>query len=63
MSRSAYGAFLVQGYVLIGLAVAFQPLPVLAEIKALLVAGGSVAGSFALAWLLIKRVPAVGRVL
>ena len=63
MGRSAYGAFIVQGYVLIGLAVALQPVPLPAEIKALLVAGGSVAGSFALAWLLIKRVPGVGRVL
>ena len=32
-------------------------------LEALIVAGGGVAGSFALAWLLIKRVPAVGRVL
>lgn len=63
LGRSAYGAFIVQGYVLIGLAVALQPVPLPAEIKALLVAGGSVAGSFALAWLLIKRVPGVGRVL
>jgi hypothetical protein len=63
VSRSAYGAFMVQGYLLIGLAVALRPLPLAAEIKALLVAGGSVAGSFALAWLLIKCVPGVGRVL
>ena len=63
VSRSAYGAFMLQGYVLIGLAVALRSLPLAAEVKALLVAGGSVAGSFALAWLLITRVPGVGRVL
>ena len=33
--------------VLIGLAVVLQPLPLPAEIKALIVAGGGVAGSFA----------------
>jgi hypothetical protein len=63
VSRSAYGAFIVQGLPLIGLAVALRPLPLAAEVKALFVAGGGVAGSFALAWLLIKRVPGVGRVL
>lgn len=63
VSRSAYGAFILQGYVLIGLALAMRPLPLTAEIKALLVAGGSVAASFAVAWLLIKRVPGMGRVL
>lgn len=63
ISRTAYGAFIVQGLVLIGLAVALRPLPLPAEAKALVVAGGGVAGSFALAWLLINRVPWVGRVL
>lgn len=63
VSRSAYGAFILQGYVLIGLAVALRPLPLPAEVKALTVAGGAVAGSFALAWLLIKRVPGVSRIL
>jgi hypothetical protein len=61
--RSAYGAFVLQGYVLIGLAVALRQLSLVAEIKALLVAVGSVAGSFALAWLLVTRVPGAGRVL
>ena len=61
--RSAYGAFIVQGFLLIGLAVALRPLPLPAEAKALVVAGGGVAGSFALAWLSIRRVPGVGRVL
>jgi Acyltransferase family len=63
VSRSGYGAFIVQGLPLIGLAVALRPLPLPAEAKALVVAGGGVAGSFALAWLLIRRVPRVGRVL
>ncbi len=63
VSRSAYGAFVLQGLPLIALAVALRPLPLPAEAKALVVAGGGVAGSFAMAWLLIHRVPGVGRVL
>jgi hypothetical protein len=54
---------MLQGLVLIGLAVVPQPLPLPAEIKALIVAGGGVAGSFALAWLLLSRVPGVARIL
>lgn len=42
---------------------ALRPLPLAAEAKALLVAAGGVVGSFVLAWLLIRRVPGVGRVL
>jgi hypothetical protein len=42
---------------------ALRQVPLVAEIKALLVAGGSVAGSFALAWLLIRRVHVADRVL
>lgn len=63
LSRSAYGAFILQTVVLLGLAVALRPVPVPAEIKAVLVAGGGIAGSFAAAWLLISRVPAVARIL
>lgn len=63
VSRSAYGAFMLQGFVLIGLAVALRLVPVPAEVKALVVAGGGVAGSFALAWLLVTRVRALGRIL
>jgi glucans biosynthesis protein C len=63
ISRSAYGAFMLQGLVLIGLAIALQPLPLPAEVKALIVAGAGVAGSFALSWLLIRRVPGVARIL
>lgn len=63
LGRSAYGAFIVQGPVLIALAVALRPVLVPAEVKALVVAAGGVAAAFALAWLLISRVPRVGRVL
>lgn len=63
LARSSYGAFMVQGIVLIGLAVALRPIPLIAEVKALVVACGGVAGSFALAWLLISRVPGMARVL
>lgn len=63
LGRSAYGAFLLQGFVLIGLAVALRPLAVPAEVKAILVAAGGVAGSFALAWLLVSRVPWLARII
>ncbi len=63
VGRSAYGAFVLQGLVLLGLAVVLRPLQVPAEVKALIVAAGGVAGSYALAWLLIRRVPGVARVL
>jgi len=63
IGRSAYGAFMLQGLVLIGLAVVLRPLPFPGEAKALMVATGGVAGSFALAWLLIRRVPRVAQIL
>jgi hypothetical protein len=63
ISRSSYGAFMLQGLVLIGLAIALRPLPLPAEVKALIVAGGGIAGSFALSWLLISRIPGVARIL
>lgn len=62
MARSAYGAFLLQGVVLIGLMVALRPLALPAEVKALAVAGLGVAGSFALAWVLVSRTR-LGRIL
>jgi hypothetical protein len=55
MARSAYGAFLLQGVVLIGLMIAIRPIAVPAEVKALVVACLGVAGSFALAWVLVTR--------
>ena len=62
MSRSAYGAFLLQGVVLTGLMIALRPIGVPAEIKALTVASLGVVGSFTLAWVLVTRTW-VGRVL
>jgi len=53
----------LQGIVLIALALALRPAPLPAEAKAVIVAGGGVIGSFALAWLLISRIPAVSRLL
>jgi len=44
-------------------AVALRPLPLPAEAKALAVATGGVTASFALAWLLISRIPGAKRVL
>jgi hypothetical protein len=60
--RSSYGAFLLQGVVLIALMIAMRPLDLPAEAKAPVVAALGVAGSFALSWLLVSRTP-VGRVL
>jgi len=62
-ARSAYGAFLLQGPVLIGLALALRPVPVPAEVKALVVAAAGVAASFAIASLLIRRSPRLARIL
>jgi hypothetical protein len=55
LARSAYGAFLLQGVVLIALMIALRPVGVPAEVKALTVACLGVAGSFALAWLVITH--------
>jgi glucans biosynthesis protein C len=63
LSRSAYAAFMLQTAFLLGLALALRPLPLPAEIKALLVAALGVMASFGAAWLLITKVPGVRRVL
>lgn len=63
LGRSAYGAFMLQAVFLLGLAVALRPVPVAAEVKALLVAVGAVTASFGAAWLLIDKVPGVAKVL
>lgn len=62
LSRSAYAAFIVQGPVLVALAVAVRGVGLPAEWKALLVACGGVALSFALGGALVTRTP-VGRIL
>jgi hypothetical protein len=62
LARSAYGAFFLQGVVLIGLMIALRPLAVPAEVKALAVAGLGVAGSFALAWIFVTHTR-LGRVI
>lgn len=63
LARAAYGAFLLQGPVLVGLALLLRPIGVPAEVKALLLVAGGVAASFAAAHLLVTRIPALGRVL
>jgi hypothetical protein len=62
MARSAYGAFVLQGVVLIGLMIAMRPVGVPAEVKALVVAGLGVAGSFSVAWILATRT-VLGRII
>ena len=61
MARGAYAAFMIQGLVLIPIALALRPFEMPVELKALLVAAGGIAGSFALGWLLVTRTPA-GRI-
>lgn len=61
--RSCFGAFVLQQFVLVMLAIALRPLPLPAEVKALVVATGGVTLSFTLAWLLIQHVPGLRRVL
>jgi peptidoglycan/LPS O-acetylase OafA/YrhL len=62
IARSAYAAFLVQGPVLIGLAIALRTTPVPGDAKAIIVAAGGLAGSFLLARPLVERTP-LGRIL
>jgi hypothetical protein len=61
-ARTAYAAFLVQGHVLIALAVALRPVDVPAEVKATVVAGAGVPLCFAIGAFLMKRT-ILGRVL
>lgn len=63
LARSAYGAFILQTPILIGLALALRPIDVPAEVKALALAVSAVAASFALAHLLVTRIPGLARVL
>ena len=60
--RNAYAAFLVQGHVLVGLALAVRPFALPAEVKVLAVGVPGAVLSFALGWLLISRTP-LGRLL
>jgi hypothetical protein len=61
MARCSYLAFMLQGPVLIALAVALRPIDRSGDVKALVVASLGIVGSFALASLLIARAP-LGRV-
>ena len=63
LSRSAYGAFMLQSVFLLGIAVVLRPVDAPAEVKAAIVAAGGVVLSYAAAWLLIARVPGMRRVL
>jgi hypothetical protein len=55
MARAAYAAFMFQGLPLIVAALALRSFGVPLEVKALLVAAGGIAGSFALGWTLVTR--------
>jgi len=57
MARSSYLAFMLQGPVLVGLALALRPTDLTGDVKALVVAVLGIVGSFALARPLITRTP------
>ena len=61
-TRGAYAAFLVQGHVLVGLALILRPVHVPAEAKALAVSVLGVVVCFVLGWFLVART-ALGRLL
>jgi fucose 4-O-acetylase-like acetyltransferase len=57
MARSSYAAFMLQGPVLVALALALRPVDLSGDLKALLVATLGIVGSFGLAWPLVTRTP------
>src|SRR5262245_25112321 len=57
MTRGSYAAFMLQGPVLFGLALALRPFDLPGDIKALVVATLGIVGSVALAWPLRTRPP------
>ena len=57
MGRGSYAAYILQGPVLVGLALLLRPTSLPIDVKALLVATLGVIGSFALAWALVTRTP------
>jgi hypothetical protein len=61
MARGSYLAFMLQGPVLVALALLLRPLDLPGDIKALLVATLGIAGSFGLAWPLVTKT-SLGRV-
>jgi hypothetical protein len=54
-ARVAFAAFVLQGPVLVLMAVALRPLAVPAEVKAVLLVGGAITGCFSLAWSLARN--------
>jgi hypothetical protein len=57
LARSSYAAFMLQGPVLVGLALLLRGTDLPVDAKAILVAALGVVGSFALAWPLVSRTP------
>jgi len=55
LARSSYLAFMLQGPVLVGLALALRPVALSGDVKALLVASLGIVASFALAWPLATK--------
>jgi hypothetical protein len=62
MARSSYLAFMMQGPVLVVLALLLRPIDMSGDAKALVVAALGIVGSFAVSWPLVSRTP-LGRFL
>jgi hypothetical protein len=62
LARSAFGAFVLQGVVLVGFALAIRGVDLPAEVKAPTVASVGIVASFTLSWVLVTRTP-LGRIL
>ena len=62
MARSSYLAFMMQGPVLVALALALRPMDVSGDMKALVVATLGIVGSFGVSWPLVTRTR-LGRIL
>jgi hypothetical protein len=57
MARSSYAAFMLQGPVLVAIALALRPTDLPGDVKAVVVATLGIVASFALAWQLVIRTP------
>jgi fucose 4-O-acetylase-like acetyltransferase len=55
MARSSYAAFMLQGPVLVALALLLRPIDLSGDVKALLVATLGIVGSFAAAWPIVTK--------
>ena len=63
LTRSAYGAFVLQTPIVVGIALALRPLGLAPEAKLLILAVTGLVLSYGLSWLAVTRLPLINRVL